>query len=291
MQARYRLMTGQIAEASRFLEGIGLVSKQEGTSSVFRGQGVSVSIYRNGTVLLSCSDRALEKLLSDYFLTLPMDYGRYVRDTFGVELPEKWIGSDEAGKGDYFGPLVVAGICVDKEIAARLHRLGLTDSKKLSEESLFAYEDMLRVEIGTDRYEILAISPAKYNELHDSMGNVLDIMAWAHSKVIRTLADRCGCHASIVDKFATGQRAARLSRSVSGVVIHQFTKGERDMAVAGASVLASCRFIRSMEAISESLGRTLPRGAGDGARSAAAELRRERGEIFYRTVAKADFRL
>lgn len=291
VRTRYRILETQTPGASKFLAGLGLDRKRGNGLTGFRGRAISISVYDTGTVIIDCNDVVMSKLINDYFLTLPFDYGDYASATLGVELPEHWIGTDEAGKGDYFGPLVVAGVCIDQGSASRLFREGLTDSKKVAEERLPVLDKRIRAALPSSSIELIVISPERYNELHSSMGNVLDIMVWAHSKIIRTLSENTGCRVAIVDKFSTGVRAGRMERSVPGVVIHQFTHGEREMGVAAASVIATAQFNRSVERLSDLHGMTFPRGAGSSVKKIALNLRRERGEEFYRKVAKADFNL
>lgn len=289
MRERFHLPPGSDVTAASFLTGLGFAMKREAGVTNFRKQGATVSVYATGTVILICSDRTIEKLLFDFFDTLPFDYEKYVSSEMGISLPPKWIGSDEAGKGDYFGPLVVTGVCLDTGTATSLYRRGITDSKKLSPEQLGIMESKVRTLVQPSSIESVVIYPEKYNELHEKMGNVLDMMVWAHSKVIGTLSKRCGASAAVVDKFSTGRTAARMKESVPGVDISQFTKGEREIAVAAASIVASSAFRAAMASMSRQTGINFIPGAGGEAKELAARIRRDRGEDFYRRVAKADF--
>lgn len=291
MKTRYRILEEHIERSGSFLRGLGLAMSSEQNAYVFRGPGTSVSVYRNGTVIVSCGDERMGKLLSDYFWTLPFDYDSYISSALGISLPDTWIGSDESGKGDYFGPLVVAGVCMDRETAGKMFRAGLTDSKRLAEDFLYGLEADVKSGLGPSKYEIITISPDRYNELHARMGSVVRMLVWAHSKVISTLSERAGCRVAVVDKFAGGRSADEMEHSAHGVKVYQFTRGEREMGVAAASVLATSQFNRSIASLSERTGIRLPKGAGKEVQSIAASILRERGEEFYRTVAKTDFTL
>ncbi len=291
MRERFRIPEHQFERTASFLSGIGLVRSGDERVYNFKKQGISVSIYGNGTVILNCDDALAGKLLYDFFNTLPFDYRDYAMKTVGLELPEKWIGSDEAGKGDYFGPLVVAGVCMESSVAAALYRRGVTDSKKLSAEQLFHMECMVKSTLPASAYEVIVISPERYNQMHDSMGNVLDIMVWAHGRAISSIASRENCAVALVDKFASGRRKDEMENAVKGVRIYQFTKGERETGVATASVLASAQFGHSIEKMTAEYGIPFVKGAGSDARTLAARIRSEKGETFYRKVAKADFTL
>lgn len=291
MRSRYRILDTQTTEASTFLKGLGLDRKRGNGLTSFNGRAISISVYDTGAVIIDCNDPVMSKLINDYFLTLPLDYRAYASTTLGIDLQNKWIGTDEAGKGDYFGPLVVAGVCLDMEKATLLFRQGLTDSKKIAPGRLHALERLVKEILPPTSFEVIVISPEKYNKLHVSMGNVLDIMVWAHSKVISTLSGRTGSRLAVVDKFSTGRRSELMALSVPGVLIHQFTQGEREMGVAAASVLATVQFNRSIERLSDMHGIDLLKGAGLNVKELAQKIRRNRGEAFYRTIAKADFTL
>lgn len=291
VQARYRLFENEIESASVFLAGLGLSMRRSRNVRVFRGRGISISIYDTGTVMAICSDPLMGKLLTDYFETLPTDYTRYMAGILNLPLPQHWIGTDEAGKGDYFGPLVVAGVCMDTGIAGRLFRAGVADSKRFSAVQLRDFEQRIRETLGHSAYEILTISPGRYNTLHAEMGSVSEMLLWAHARVIRILADRKGAGVALVDKFASGTQEGRMASSVRGVRIHQFVRGESEMAIAAASVLAASQFDRSLASLSDEVGIRLPKGAGLSVQSLATAIRRERGEGFYARIAKADFTL
>lgn len=289
MRDRFHVPEEKIESTVDFLKGLGLSASSEQNVTNFKGQRVSISIYRNGTAMVSCDEPMMVKLLKDYFETVPFDYAAYVSGTLGISLPSRWIGTDEAGKGDYFGPLVVAGVCLDVETASLLYRRGVCDSKKFSSAQLLKFEDMLIQILPASSFEVITISPEKYNELHAKMGNVLDILVWAHSRVIKNLNARMQCEAAVVDKFASGAREREMASSVPGVTIHQFTKGEREMAVASASILASARFNHALDDMSEQCGFRLPKGAGAEVKELASRILREKGGRFYGSVAKADF--
>ena len=132
MRDRFHVPDDQIEKTAAFLKGLGLSASDEPNVTNFRGQRVSISLYDNGTAIVNCDDPMMVKLLKDYFETVPFDYLRYISGSLGLSLPSRWIGTDEAGKGDYFGPLVVAGVCLDAETASLLYRRGIADSKKFS---------------------------------------------------------------------------------------------------------------------------------------------------------------
>ena len=289
MRDRFHVPDDQIEKTAAFLKGLGLSASDEPNVTNFKGQRVSISLYGNGTAIVNCDDPMMVKLLKDYFETVPFDYLRYISGTLGVSLPSRWIGTDEAGKGDYFGPLVVAGVCLDAETASLLYRRGISDSKKFSAPQLLRFEHMLIQILPASAFDVITISPEKYNELHAKMGNVLDMLVWAHARVIKNLNAKMPCEAAVVDKFASGAKEKELASSVPGVTIHQFTKGEREIAVASASILASSSFNRALDSMSEQCGFRLLKGAGADVKELASRILREKGSKYYSSVAKSDF--
>jgi ribonuclease HIII len=205
---------------------------------------------------------------------------------------EPHFGIDESGKGDFFGPLVIAGVYVDREIARQLLALGVTDSKKISSDNRI---HQLAEEIGRTpglAANVVLIGPEKYNLLYDKFGNLNDLLAWGHARVIENLLlQKPDCKRSLSDKFANERVIQRaLLKQAREIQIDQQTKAESDIAVAGASILARERFVRWMEARSKALGIALPKGVSAAVKSAARAVVEKAGRDSLRTIAKMHFR-
>ncbi len=197
------------------------------------------------------------------------------------------IGTDEAGKGDYFGDLVVAGVYLDAAMELLATEMGVTDSKKLSD----ARARMLAREIcAVFPHEIVRISPAKYNELYAKMGNLNRLLAWAHARVIENLLPRTGASLVVADQFGNAAvLESALLRGGRRVRLVQLPKGERDRAVAAASIVARAAFLQRLEALSREIGLELPKGAAHVLPIARA-LYEKGGLPLLRRVAKLHFR-
>jgi len=173
------------------------------------------------------------------------------------------IGTDEAGKGDYFGPLVVAAAYADEVALARLPQVGVKDSKRLTDSSLRQKEAMVKQICPA--FEVVLISPAKYNELYAKIGNLNRLLAWAHARALESLLSRpeCAqCETALTDKFGDeGYLQRSLMERGRGVRLVQEVRAESDPAVAAASVLARAAFLRSLDGLSARVGIELPRGA------------------------------
>ena len=96
-------------------------------------------------------------------------------------------GTDEAGKGDYFGPLVVAGVAVTRDQLELLVTLGVDDSKAVSDAKINEIEKSIKA---VCRHEVLFIGPEKYNALYSRMNNLNRLLTWAHGKVIENLLEQ-----------------------------------------------------------------------------------------------------
>ena len=202
------------------------------------------------------------------------------------------FGIDESGKGDFFGPLVIAGVYVDREIARQLLALGVTDSKKIGSDNRI---HQLADEIGRTpglAANVVLIGPEKYNALYEKFGNLNDLLAWGHARVIENLLlQRPDCKRSLSDKFANERVIQRaLLKQAKEIQIDQQTKAEADIAVAAASILARERFVRWMESRGRELGIVLPKGVSAAVKSAARTVVEKAGRDRLHTVAKMHFR-
>ena len=110
----------------------------------------------------------------------------FQEDDKGINEPANYIGTDESGKGDFFGPLVVAGVLVDKTVISKLKDLGVRDSKTITDINIKRLALKIK-SLLKNKYDIIPLKPEKYNELHTKMNNVNLIMGWAHAKVIENI--------------------------------------------------------------------------------------------------------
>jgi len=207
------------------------------------------------------------------------------------------IGTDEAGKGDYFGPLVSAAVFVDGTGAAMLKQLGVKDSKTLSDRRVRELADKIRG-MPEVRHAVTAINPRKFNELYEQFRregkNLNSLLAWGHARSIDTLLNapagkRVNATYVLVDQFADKHYIEQRTRR-AGIPIHQRPKAEEDIAVAAASVLARDGFLRWLERWSERTKIALPKGASPQVVQAAKQFARTWGAKWLGEVAKLNFR-
>lgn len=208
------------------------------------------------------------------------------------EMFEPHFGIDESGKGDYFGPLVIAGVYTDAPIARALKDAGVMDSKRISS-SRRIRELASRIRgIPGIATSIVSIGPERYNELFTSFGNLNRLLAWGHARVIANLASqRPDCPRALSDQFARPEVLANaLKKQGITLRLDQRTKGESDVAVAAASILARERFVDWIAKTSAAGGVELPLGASDAVVAAAREIVEHHGSEALGRVAKLHFK-
>lgn len=251
-----------------------------------RGPGCIATFYQSGKLLVQGPEAdAWRGLLGDETPDARPFYRALAAHP--TPAPVEWIGTDEAGKGDYFGPLVVAGVSLPREQIELLHTLGVDDSKALADARLPEMEQAIKAVCDT---ETLVITPTKYNELYSKMGNLNRLLAWAHGKVIENLLERRPADFVLVDQFANDQTMHRaLGPRGKASRFAQRPRAEADPAVAAASVLARNAYLRNLGALSRRFGVRLHPGAGAPTLASGRAFLEQCGREALREVAKLHF--
>ena len=203
------------------------------------------------------------------------------------------FGVDESGKGDYFGPLVVAGVYTDERCAAELVRLGCRDSKAISDDKkIHAIAEKIKKTAGVV-YEVICIGPRRYNELYEEIGNLNRLLAWGHARVIAALHEKMpSCPRALSDQFANEWVLKRaLGQRRIPVQLEQRTKAESDVAVAAASILARDRFVQWMQQTAAASNCPMPLGCGPHVTRAAQHFVATHGRERLPDVAKLHFKV
>jgi ribonuclease HIII len=171
------------------------------------------------------------------------------------------IGMDESGKGDYFGPLVIAAVYVDEKTETQLVALGVRDSKRLQDNRILNLTEEIK---GLCQYDVVPISPKAYHKLYSEIGNLNRLLAWGHARALENVLKQVSCDLAVADQFGDANflRNALLSEGRK-ITLEQRPRAEEDIAVAAASILARAEFVRRIELLSRQLGRTLPKGSSD----------------------------
>lgn len=268
-----------------------------------RTEGVVISFYRSGKVVLQgkASDAWADELGGTVHkrATPGEKKPRVPRERsgepFGDALallpepaPESWIGIDEAGKGDYFGPLVVAAARVERDQLGWLAELGVADSKALTDKRAKALAPLLEEALPIEQVILL---PPKYNELYGEIGNLNVMLGWAHAAAAEKVLERADAELILSDQFSKSNHVKRQLKTIGRTKrFTQRTKAESDPAVAAASVVARATFLRCLERLGRDAGFTLPKGASSPVLQAAKRWVRERGPDSLVSVAKLHFR-
>lgn len=199
-----------------------------------------------------------------------------------------WIGIDESGKGDYFGPLVIAAVHVTPQIEEDLLALNVRDSKKIADSVI----RKLEVDIKTlCRHSVIAIGPERYNELYGKIRNLNRLLAWGHAKALETLLEQVPCERAIADQFGDERLILNaLQEKGRKITLEQRHKGEEDIAVAAASIVARAEFVRRLERLAAQWGLPLPKGASPAVELAAKALVKKHGRDGLAKVAKLHFK-
>ena len=200
-----------------------------------------------------------------------------------------WIGSDESGKGDYFGPLVVAAVALTADDWRVLPELGVSDSKTLADARATALASQIREAFP---HEVVVIMPPRYNQLWQKVGSVNKVLAWAHARAIENVATKePSATAAVADQF--GDEALirnALFEKGRDLRLVQMPRAERDPAVAAASVLARAEFLRRLDRLGRSAGVRLPKGASSQVDAMARALVKSKGREFLSEIAKVHFK-
>ncbi len=201
-------------------------------------------------------------------------------------------GIDESGKGDFFGPLVIAGCYTDAEITRTLMAAGIQDSKKIgSDQRIRDLAKIIRATPGAV-HSVVSIGPEKYNELYKKFTNLNSLLAWGHARVIENLLElRPDCPRALSDQFANPALIKRaLLEKGRAIQLDQRTKAESDVAVAAASILARERFIDWMDQTGRATGTAIPRGASAQVKEVARKFVAAQGAPILRRLAKVHFK-
>ncbi len=218
------------------------------------------------------------------------------KDSSNIDLKEKtkpldlksWVGTDESGKGDYFGPLVVASVYVDYNSIKVLSDIGVKDSKKLSDKKA----KQLAAEIKNNTvFNVVVIGNKKYNELYTKFNNLNKMLGWAHARAIENILNKTDCEYVLADKFAD-HKVIKSSLMAKGkeIKLEQRVRAEDDIAVAAASIVARAEFIYRLEKLSKQYSMNLPKGASKQVLEQARAFVEKFGQNELENIAKLHFK-
>jgi ribonuclease HIII len=253
---------------------------------------LSVAVYEKGPKVL-LQGKGIEEFVQFELEPKILEQAKLgYEEVHSPEMFEPHFGIDESGKGDFFGPLVIAGVYVDREIARKFLEAGIQDSKRIgSDARIRALAKIIKTTPGAIG-DTVAIGPERYNDLYEKFGNLNSLLGWGHARVIENLlAKKPGCPRALSDKFAdTRVIEGALLQHGKAIRLEQRTKAEADLAVAAASILAREAFIDWLERRGKAMGVKLGRGVSEQVKAAAKKLVEAEGPGVLRKVAKIHFR-
>jgi ribonuclease HIII len=283
----------QVTKLRTLLEELGFeFAPKEWTIFFAQKNKLSVAVYEKGPKVL-VQGKGVKEFVQ--FELEPKILGEAKLGYEEVHSPEMFqphFGVDESGKGDFFGPLVIAGVYVDRGIARKLLDAGVVDSKRIgSDVRIRALADTIR-KSSLDLVETVLVGPSKYNELYEKFGNLNKLLGWGHARVIENLlAKKPDCPRSLSDQFADARVVEQaLLRHGRKIDVQQRPRAESDIAVAAASIVAREAFINWLERKGKEIGLRLDRGVSASVKESAKKLVETNGPDVLRTVAKVHFR-
>jgi ribonuclease HIII len=200
------------------------------------------------------------------------------------------IGVDESGKGDLFGPLVVAGVITDPEIEILLVKRGVRDSKSLSDTTILELAPFIKEHCPV---EVLILLPPEYNALYEQHGNLNRLLAWGHAQIISKLSKTQKVAKAISDQFGDESLVINALKAENcEIVLEQRPRAESDIAVAAASIIARAEFVISMKDYTSKVGVDIPLGTSAAeAKNIGKQIYRRWGKPGLERIAKMHFNI
>ncbi len=255
------------------------ISKPQYTLFSGKKPGVVCTLYQSGKLTVQGKNK-------DEFIEFYLE--PYIIQDFSLPDLSPRIGSDEAGKGDFFGPLCVAAVYADTGNIDRLKDLGVRDSKGMGERAIFKMAAEIEKHFA---HHIVVINPAKYNELYRSFSNLNNLLAWGHATAIGKLVDQTGCGKVIIDQFAAEYVMERaIGKKYPKLEIVQRHRGEEDLVVAAGAILARKTFVSGLEKLGQKYKTVFPKGGGRQTVAAGKEFVKEYGAQELENVCKLHFK-
>lgn len=247
--------------------------------------GISCTLYTSGK--LTVQGKGKDDFIAYYLEPEILKSLAYTYPEIGVDMTAH-IGVDEAGKGDFFGPLCIAGVQAGEDGIKKLLALGVKDSKRMGDKNILSMASKIRPAFA---HSIIRIFPLKYNELYKNFKNLNRLLAWGHSTAIGELVEKTGCKEALIDQFADESLVLNaLQQKKVAIKLTQRPRAEEDPVVAAASILARAAFVEGIETLSKEAGFELPKGAANHVIEAGRKLVQKHGGDSLGKFAKLHFK-
>ncbi len=248
-------------------------------------KGLSVTLYTSGALTVQGKEK--EEFIEFYLEPEILQNLSYTYPHANTDFSPR-IGSDETGKGDFFGPLCVVGVFADTSSIQKLIELGVRDSKSFSDSAILKLGKKIKETVVSHS---VVLFPKKYNELYAKMKNLNILLAWAHVACMEALFQKTQSPLAIVDRFAHESIIENMvEKKGLPLKVKQMVRAESDPVVAAASILARMTFLQSLEKLSEESGFLLPKGASKKVFETAREIALKKGISALESVCKTHFK-
>lgn len=255
--------------------------------SIFQGckKGISCTLYSSGKLVVQGKEA---QPFIEFYLE-PELLGSFEHSYADLSIDRTpRIGVDEAGKGDFFGPLCIAGVYAGEKEIDELIKIGVKDSKSMRDSTIQKMAKQIRNAVP---HHIVRISPKRYNSLYQQFGNLNLLLAWGHATVIEVLVKATGCQSALIDQFSHLPLVENaLKKKGLALNFTKRTKAESDPVVAAASILARDSFVSGMDTLSEWMGFKLPKGASALVFETGKKIYLDKGEAIFDELAKKHFK-
>lgn len=256
-----------------------------------KGEDCSINLYTSGKLLIQGKGaQEFVQFVLEPLVTLAVTVG--YEDVLNPEMTQAHMGVDESGKGDFFGPMVIAAAYIDETLIDAMRDLDVKDSKNItSDKKAMFMGGELRKLLGR-RFAVVTIGPTAYNRLYSKMRSVNRILAWGHARAIENLLEAVPkCPKAISDQFGNKETVERaLMQKGRGIELIQRHKAESDPAVAAASIIAREAFLRALIKMGKQYDIEFKKGASAAVREAAANLVRAKSPEVLLQTAKCHFK-
>lgn len=268
------------------LEEMGFeLSKPPYTIFSAKKKGVSCALYESGK--LTVQGKEMDPFIEFYLEPEILKQFHHSHPEAHLDLKSR-IGMDEAGKGDFFGPLCIAAVYADEAGILEMQKMGVKDSKKLGDEAIVKIAYQIKAAFP---YTLIRLFPQKYNELYAKFKNLNRLLAWAHTAALGDLSQKTGCKEAVLDQFAyEGVMQSFLKQKKLDVNLQQRVRGEEDLVVAAASIVARAGFVEGMKTLSEEFGFEIPKGASKQVIQAARKIVEQQGKDALARAVKTHFK-
>lgn len=248
-------------------------------------QGMSCTLYTSGKLTVQGKEK--EEFIEYYLEPEILNSVAYTYPEVGQDMSAR-IGMDEAGKGDFFGPLCIASFYASNGQVVDLLKMGVRDSKKMSDGSVIDLSKKLKAFYP---HKVLKLFPETYNKLYDKFHNLNRMLAWGHTTALEELSIKTECKKAVLDRFADKElMQSFLQKKNLGIDLTQRFKGEEDPVVAAASILARGAFLEGLKDLEEKFQVKLPKGASAAVITAAKKAVERHGAEILPLISKSHFK-